>query len=128
MARETVTEDEKKFFYEGRRLPTLYIEYLNYLRHVRKLSIGTVQNRKIDSLRFLLKFPDYTEPRTIGRLKPADVQEYVIATARAMKSRHRRRNLVIVLRDFFRFLHFEDNLRKRASPNGLPTGPRAKEN
>jgi integrase len=35
-----------------------------------------------------------------------DVQEYTIEAAGRMKSRHRRRNLVIVLRDFFRFLHF----------------------
>ncbi len=107
MARETITEDEKKFFYEGRKLPELYIDYLNHLRHVRKVSIGTVQNRKTDSLRFLLKFPGFAEPKTIGKLRPVDVQEYVIETARLMKSRHRRRAFVIVLRDFFRFLHFE---------------------
>jgi site-specific recombinase XerD len=106
MSRETVTEDEKKFFYSGRPLPLLYVEYLNYLRSVRKVATGTVQNRKIDSLRFLLKFSKHATPGSIGKLKPVDIQEYTIETARQMKSRHRRRSLIIVLRDFFRFVHF----------------------
>ena len=106
MARETVTEDEKKFFYSGRPLPRLYIEYLDYLRNVRKVAIGTVQNRKTYSLRFLLNFSKFAESNKIGKIKPADIQEYTIETARQMKSRHQRRALIIVLRDFFRFLHF----------------------
>jgi len=107
MARETVTDDERKFFYSGRKLPRIYIEYLDYLRHVRKLSIGTVQNRKIETLRFLLKHPNQNQPSTIKNLRAVDLQEYTIKAASQMKSRHRRRNLVIVLRDFFRFLYFE---------------------
>jgi integrase/recombinase XerD len=106
MARETVTDDERNFFYSGRKLPSVYIEYLDYLRRVRKLSVGTVQNRKIETLRFLLKHPNRSRLATIKNLRAVDVQEYTIEAARRMKSRHLRRNLVIVLRDFFRFLHF----------------------
>lgn len=115
MARETVTDDERKFFYAGRRLPTIYLEYLDYLRNVRKVSIGTVQNRKIESLRFLLKHPNYNQPSSIRKLRAVDVQEYVVETARKMKSRHQRRSLVIVLRDFFKFLHFQGYVPKDLS-------------
>src|SRR3990167_524208 len=115
MARETVTDDERKFFYSGRKLPRIYLEYLNYLRQVRKLSVGTVQNRKIETLRFLLKHPNHSRHGTIKGLRPVDVQEYTIEAAGRMKSRHRRRNLVIVLRDFFRFLHFSEHTPKDLS-------------
>ena len=115
MAQETVTDDERKFFYAGRKLPIIYIKYLDYLRNIRKLSIGTVQNRKIESLRFLLKHPNHSRPSTIRNLRAVGVQEYTIEVARQMKSRHRRRNLVIVLRDFFRFLHFEGYTKKDLS-------------
>lgn len=119
MARETVTDDERKFFYSGKKLPSIYIEYLNYLRSVRKLSIGTVQNRKTESLRFLLKFPEYGRRSTIGKLHPAQVQEYTIEVAQG-RTRHQRRNLVIVLRDFFRFMHFE-GYTKQDHSNAVPT-------
>lgn len=119
MLREIVTDDERKFFYSGKKLPSIYIEYLNYLRSVRKLSIATIQNRKTESLKFLLKFPEHSRRSTIGKLRPSQIQEYTIEVARG-RTRHQRRNLVIVLRDFFRFLHFE-GYTKRDLSFAVPT-------
>ena len=115
MSREFVTHDERQFFFSGKKLPSLYIEYLNYLRADKKLATGTIQNRKVPILKFLLKFPSQNRSSTIGRLRPSQIQEYTVEAAQGA-TKHTRRNLVIALRDFFRFLHLvgytESNLSK----------------
>ena len=105
MNREIVTDDERIFFYAGKKLPAIYLEYLNYLRHVKKLATGTVQNRKAPTLKFLLEFKKQNTPSTIGSLEPAQIQDYTLSTA-AKLSKHQKRSFIIALRDFFHFLHF----------------------
>lgn len=119
MARETVTDDERKFFYAGRKLPAIYLEYLTYLRTVKKVAIGTVQNRKGPSLKFLLKFSKQSLPSTIGTLRPMQIQDYTIEVAQGL-SKHQKRALIIALRDFLKFLHFEGYTKKDLS-NCVPT-------
>lgn len=106
MAREFVTEDERKFFFSGKPLPKLYLGYLDYLREVKKVDTGTLQNRKAPVLKFLLKFPRYNQPSKIGQIKPSEVQDYVIEAAMGA-SKEKRRSVPVALRDFLRFLHFE---------------------
>lgn len=105
MIREIVTDDERSFFYAGKKLPLLYLEYLNYLRNVKKLAIGSVQNRKAPTLKFLLSCKKQNLPSTVGSLRPAQIQDYTLLTA-AKLSKHQKRSFIIALRDFLRFLHF----------------------
>ncbi len=86
MTRETVTDDERKFFYAGKRFPTVYLEYLNYLRTVKKLATGSIQNRK-SALGFLSKFPNKNPTSSIGSLRPSQIQDYTVESAHGI-SRH----------------------------------------
>lgn len=114
MAREYVTEDEREFFFSGRKLPTLYIAYLDFCRKVKKLDAGSIQNRKVHILRFILKFPVQCRPSRVNGLLPATIQEYTIEVA-SQSTKHQKRSLLIALRDFFRFLHFEGHTKNDLS-------------
>jgi len=104
MPREYVTELERDFFYSGKKLPDLYLKYLHYEKNVHKLELGGLQNRKNPILKFIVDHPGKNAPSTIGRLTRSEVQEYTMNSA-AKLSRNMKRNLVISLRSFFRFLH-----------------------
>lgn len=104
LVREIITDDERNFFYAGKKLPILYLDYLNYLRTVKKLTTGSVQNRKSPTLKFLLAFKSQNLPSKIGTLRPAQIQDYTLSAV-ANLSKHQKRIFIIALRDFLRFLH-----------------------
>lgn len=113
--RETVTTLEREFFYSRTPLPKLYVDYLNYLRNIKNLEIGSIQNRKQPVLQFLVSHKSKSTPSQIKYITKKEVQEYTMNTA-APLTRNMKRALVIALRDFFRFIHLyeysEDDLSK----------------
>lgn len=119
MIQEYITEQEKQYFYSGKQLPKLYREYLEYLRSERGLSRGTIHNRKKDVLLFLTKLSGRATPSCIARLRPVYVQKYVMNTAKPL-TREGKRQLVIALRDFLRFLFLKDYIKKDLSKS-VPT-------
>lgn len=102
--RENVIELEREFFHSGRRLPAIYIEYMSYLRKTKELAGGTINNRKKPVLEFITRHDSKCSPSNIKRITQREVQDYTIETASPL-TRNLKRNLVISLRDFFRFLH-----------------------
>lgn len=104
---EYICEQEKWFFFRGKPLPILYRRYLDYLRSVKGLTVGTIHNRKKPVLLFLMKMKKFSTPATIKKLRPAQIHDYVINTATPLGS-HGKRALIIALRDFFKFLHLND--------------------
>ncbi len=113
--REIVTELERKYFYSRTPLPKLFIDYLNYLRDVKQLEVGSIQNRKQPILKFLESHKNKSTPSRIKYITKKEVQEYTMNTASSL-SRNLKRVLIIALRDFFRFLHLyeytQDDLSK----------------
>lgn len=131
--REVVTELERDFFHAGKKLPVLYIEYMNYLRKTKELAPGTINNRKKPVLEFIIRHSSKCSPSNIKRVTQKEVQDYTMETA-APLSRNLKRSLVIALRDFFRFLHLYEHTnidlslsvptittyRMSAIPRGMP--------
>ena len=102
--REIVTDLERDFFYSRRLLPKIYTDYLDYSRKIKKLETSTLQNRKTPVLKFILAHPGKNTLSTVKKLSQKEIQDYTMNEA-AYLSRELKRNLVVSLRDFFRFLH-----------------------
>jgi hypothetical protein len=66
--REVVTELERDFFHPGKKLPVLYIEYMNYLRKTKELAPGTINNRKKPVLEFIIRHSSKCSPSNIKRV------------------------------------------------------------
>lgn len=98
-----LTEQERTLFYQGKQLPRLYREYMQYCLKERGLAIGSVHNRKKVVLSFLLANPRFCQASGVRKLQAKHVHDYVMREAKSMK-REGKRRLVSSLRDFFRFL------------------------
>jgi len=114
MIAEYITEQEKSFLYAGKILPILYREYLDYLRTVKGLARGTIHNRKKPILLFLMKYPHFAHPSGIAKLKPEHVHRHVMEQAKTLP-RAGKHNLTTAFRDFLRFLHLKNYIRRDLS-------------
>ena len=98
---------KEKYFIKANRYQSLYIEYMNYMRNTRGLNPGTINNRKKPVLRFLIQNEKHKTVSGINKLKPAALQDYVVKETQTF-TREGKRSTIIALRDFFKFLFFED--------------------
>ena len=119
MRRELVSEEEKTFFFNGKPLPTIYIEYKRYLLDEKGIAIGTIHNRKKPVLKFLIDNPGLTSTVQLKRIQPDSIHKYVIKNSQTL-SHDIKKKLIEGLRDFFRFLHLKSYVQKDLSPS-IPT-------
>jgi integrase/recombinase XerD len=119
MVEEYITEQEKEYFYNGRKLPRLYREYLEYLKSDKGLSRGTIHNHKKPVLIFLTKLAGRSTPAGVKHLRPHHIHDYVTETAKPL-TREGKKRLVTGLREFFRFLFLQDYTKKDLSKS-VPT-------
>ena len=101
---ESVNELEREYFFARKPLPKIYVDYINYSRDVKGLSLGSIQNRRSFILAFLNEKSNKSTYSALKKLTRKEVQDYTMDVA-AKLTRNQKRALVIALRDFFRFLH-----------------------
>jgi site-specific recombinase XerD len=119
MERELISEEEKKFFFNGKPLPKIYIEYKKYLVNERGMATGTIHNRKKPVLRFLIDNSKFCSLSKLKNIQPDILHQYVIKNTQVL-SRDNKKKLVEGLRDFFRFLHLKGYVKKDLS-SSVPT-------
>lgn len=105
--RETVTGLEREFFHAGKRLPQIYIDYLQYLKETKQLTSGTINNRKMPVLEFIVRNNIKNTSAAFKKVTRQEVQDYTMETASPL-TRNSKRALVVALRDFYRFLHLKE--------------------
>lgn len=119
MERELISEEEKIFFFNGKALPKVYVEYRKYLISEKGMAIGTIHNRKKPVLRFLIENPKYASNSHLRAIRPDIIHKYVIKNSQTL-TRDSKKKLVEGLRDFFRFLHLKGYVQKDLSTS-IPT-------
>ena len=111
MVDEYISEEEKSYFFQGKLLPPLYLEFLKYSREVKGIARGTVHNLKKPILRFLMKSPSFGTRQGIKKLREPFIQTYVTEAAPTL-SWEGKKKLVNGLREYFKFLHLKGYVAK----------------
>lgn len=105
------------------RIDRVVDEYVDHLRQVRGLAESTLIHRRLFTRRFLAeRFGD--ESVRLSRLSAQDVIRHIQVHMEEYSVLYRSQ-IVLVLRDFYRFLHLASHVRKDMT-SGIPTLPRWK--
>jgi len=124
---------EEQLLAKGRKLPKLYVEYMEFCSKTKGLSEYTIRLRRKYLLPFLLRFPKCGHSSSVAKISAKDVHDYIIRSARKL-SRDEKKHVTSALRDFLRYIfmmeYHEQDLSKHvpkivmarlaAYPKGLP--------